>query len=70
MCERQMLQRDEYNITKARRCDIECCPENKCTRGKFTVLIKIAEMSKGEAPFISCLCVITLALASFILGNN
>ncbi|XP_020608458.1 uncharacterized protein LOC110047065 [Orbicella faveolata] len=71
-CERDMLQRNEYNITKARRCNIECCPEDKCN-GKLNVL-NLAEvtedMSKGEVPFISCLCVITLALASFILGNN
>ena len=73
ICKRQMLQRNEYNITKARRCDIECCPEDRCNHGKLTVL-NVAEMtgdmSKGEAPFISCVCVIALALASFILGNN
>lgn len=71
-CERDMLQRKEYNITKARRCDIECCSEDRCN-GKCTV-INLAEvdseMSNGEVPFISCLFLITSALAGFILGNN
>ena len=72
-CRKNMLQREEYNITKARRCDIECCSEDKCNDGMFTTLNvpKVdSNMSKGEVPFISCLFVITSALAGFILGNN
>lgn len=78
-CEREMIPRQEYNITKASRCDIECCSEDKCNDGKLTVL-NLAELSgdkaevpfisKAEVPFISSLCVITLALASFVLANN
>lgn len=59
-CERNMLKREEYNITKYRRCDIECCSGDKCN----------LDMSKGEVPLISYLFVITSALAGFILGNN
>ena len=73
MCEREMLLRKEYNITKARRCDIECCPEDKCNDGKFPVvnLAEVSEdMSRGEVPFISCLFVITSALVAVILRNN
>lgn len=78
-CEREMIPRQEYNITKASRCDIKCCSEDKCNDGKLTVL-NLAELSgdkaevpfisKAEVPFISSLCVITLALASFVLANN
>ena len=75
ICERDMLQREEYNITKARRCDIDCCAEDKCNDRMSTVtvltLAKVdGDMSKGEVPFISCLFVITSALAGLILGNN
>ena len=62
-CRKNMLKREQYNITKARRCDIECCSEDKCNEVD-------SNMSKGEVPFISCLFVITSALAGFILGNN
>ena len=63
-CRKNMLKREEYNITKARRCDIECCSEDKCNDEMFTTL------NVAEVPFISCLFVITSALAGFILGNN
>ena len=74
-CEKDMLQRKEYNITKARRCDIDCCAEDKCNDGMSTAtVLNLAEadgnMSKGEVPFVNCLFVITSALAGFILGNN
>ena len=71
-CRKNMLEREEYNITKARRCDIECCSEDKCNRGKDRINFAEVDgdMSKGEVPFISCLFVITSALAGFILGNN
>jgi len=70
-CQREMIPREEYNITKARRCYVECCSEDKCNDGKLTVL-NLAELAgdRAEVPFISSLCVITLALASFILANN
>jgi len=72
LCQREMIPREEYNITKAGRCDIECCSEDKCNDGKLTVFINLAELAgdRAEVPFISSLCVITLALASFILANN
>ena len=74
-CERDMLQPKEYNITKARRCDIDCCAEDKCNDGMSTVTVlnlveADSDMSKGEVPFISCLFVSTSAFAGFILGNN
>ena len=72
-CQKETLPREEYNITKAVRCDIECCSEDRCNDGKLTAIALAevtSELSKAEVPFISCLYVMALALASFILGNN
>ena len=47
-CQREMIPRKEYNITKARRCDVECCSEDKCNDGKLTVL-NLAELAGDRA---------------------
>ena len=60
-----MLQRKEYNITKARRCDIECCAEDKCNDGA-----EVDGDMSFISSFVSYLSVITSAIAGFFLGNN
>lgn len=70
ICKKEMLPPQEYNITKAVYCNVECCSEDHCNEGKLTLAEEIGDLSKAEVSFSSCLYVITLALVCFILGNN
>ena len=66
LCEK--LSPDEYNVTKATRCYIDCCSEDLCNEGELAVA---EELSSAENLVMGCLSLITLALVtSFTLGNH
>ncbi|KAL9985239.1 hypothetical protein ACROYT_G007616 [Oculina patagonica] len=69
-CKKQMLQRVDYNTTKAVYCNVKCCPEDRCNVERLALAEEFGEFSKAEAPLSSCLYVMTLALVCFILENN
>ncbi|KAJ7394038.1 hypothetical protein OS493_003711 [Desmophyllum pertusum] len=57
------------NKIRAARCYLECCSKDLCNNGKLSIP-QVSEVSKAEIPFISCLCVMTLVVVSFILVND